>query len=230
MSEEAMTSFVDNSAANETTPNASENNVVSFVDNSTQVEKIANGTKVTELEHVADGLMKETMEKITRIKEEDFAEKSTQNLPLFLAENEKNVKIENKVLEFLNDATVNITVENNQLILYVKDDKILSDEKILYFCFKSTVQSYVSSICPSGFCEVQLEFSTSGRKHSTHIEFDKHNQTFGGNFITAMISEKSMKVTNIPNLLAPVTTCNPNVSQGYWTVKVINKGDKVVKL
>uniref|UniRef100_A0AC34PYS9 Uncharacterized protein n=1 Tax=Panagrolaimus sp. JU765 TaxID=591449 RepID=A0AC34PYS9_9BILA len=204
-------------------------------ENSTQIEKNGNGsTNFINLKHDGDELVKNTMGNVTETKGNNSGEDLTEIELSFLAQNEKSnekyVKVEDKVLEFLNDATVNVTVENNQLTLFVKDDSIRSGEQKLYVCFKSTIQSYASSTCPSGLCEIQIEFLTNGDSHGTTIKFDSHNQIFDGNSITAVISENSMKVINTPNPLAPVTTCNPEFSPGYLTVKVINKGDKTVKL
>uniref|UniRef100_A0AC34RKW2 Uncharacterized protein n=1 Tax=Panagrolaimus sp. JU765 TaxID=591449 RepID=A0AC34RKW2_9BILA len=161
-------------------------------------------------------------------------ENSTQIQKVFLTQlenpNGKNVKIENNVLEFLRDAMVNISVKNNQLTLSVKEDNIVLGEKILYFCFKSTTQNYISTECPHGFCEIRMEFSTTSQSEAVHISFDNQTQVLLGKLVTAVISRNSMKVTNIPNDLQPITTCNPDYSQEYLTVKVINKGDKIVKL
>uniref|UniRef100_A0AC34Q3C3 Uncharacterized protein n=1 Tax=Panagrolaimus sp. JU765 TaxID=591449 RepID=A0AC34Q3C3_9BILA len=212
-----------NETANKTTPNVSESEVVSFVDNSTQIG--TNGTKkVHELAQATDGMLNVTMENVqgikmddleenstqiasladdstqigkngnestqlidlkynddelvnhimenaTEIKKEDYAEDSTQNEPSFLAQNEKYVKVENKILEFLNDATVNITVENDQLKLSIIDNNIMPGEQ-----------------------------------------------------------RNSMKYTNAPNDPPAISTCDPDSSQGYWTVKTINKGDRTVTL
>uniref|UniRef100_A0AC34PZC3 Uncharacterized protein n=1 Tax=Panagrolaimus sp. JU765 TaxID=591449 RepID=A0AC34PZC3_9BILA len=203
-------------------------------ENSTQIEKNGNeSTQLIDLKHDGDELVKKAMENVTETKENN-SEDLTQFEPSFLAQNEKSsekyVKVENKVLEFLNDATVNVTVENNQLTLFVKDDTITFGEQTLYVCFKSTIQSYVSSTCPSEFCEVRIRVSSDGEKNSTYIDFDGHNQTFGVNSITVMITENSMKVTSVPGSPSSITTCNPDFDAGYLPVKVINKGDKIVRL
>uniref|UniRef100_A0AC34R5E9 Uncharacterized protein n=1 Tax=Panagrolaimus sp. JU765 TaxID=591449 RepID=A0AC34R5E9_9BILA len=209
--------------------------IASFVDDSTQIGRNGNeSTNLINLKHDGDELVKNAMENVTETEVNNSEEDLMQIAPSFLAQNEKSsekyVKVENKVMEFLNDATVNVTVENNQLTLFVKDDNIRSGEQKLYFCFKSTIRSYVASTCPSGFCEVRIDFLTKDQRHTTYIDFDGHDQTFGGNFITAVISENSMKVTGVPNAPSPITTCNPDFEPGYLPVKVINKGDKTVRL
>uniref|UniRef100_A0AC34R9A7 Uncharacterized protein n=1 Tax=Panagrolaimus sp. JU765 TaxID=591449 RepID=A0AC34R9A7_9BILA len=209
--------------------------IASFVDDSTQFEKKGNGsTNLIELKSYDGEMVNHTTENATETKIYNSEEGSTQIESSFLAKNEKSidkyVKVENNVMEFLNDASVNVTVENSQLTLFVKDDKITFGEQKLYVCFKSTIQSYASPTCPSGFCEVRVNFLSDGQRHTTYIDFDGHDQTFGGNSITAVISENSMKVTGVPNAPSPITTCNPDFDAGYLTVKVINKGGKTVRL
>uniref|UniRef100_A0AC34QB48 Uncharacterized protein n=1 Tax=Panagrolaimus sp. JU765 TaxID=591449 RepID=A0AC34QB48_9BILA len=145
---------------------------------------------------------------------------------------EKKVKLENNVLEFLDDEAVNITVKDNKLTLVVRDDKVTNEtiDPTLIFCFKSSTANYTSKACSSGYCDIRAIFIDVGVEFSIiNTLIDNNVKSSNGNTFSIEISDEQISMLNGPPNSA-VTSCKPDHSQGYWTVKLIDKGDRVVKL